>query len=71
MIGACRCAALYFDFGVMFGFGLAKMFSATIFETYCYHKYIWIVATDYFTYFYLIVPSPLKAIQLHKVRFTD
>ena len=40
------------ELGVMFDFGFAKMFCAAIFEAYVYHKYIWIVATDYYTIIY-------------------
>ena len=41
--------------------GSANVCSAAIFETFLYHKDIWIAATDYFMYFYLIVLFPLTA----------
>ena len=56
--------------GVTFSFGSAKMCSAAIFET-CssYDKDIWIAATDYYMYFYMIVLFPLTAI-LQLISFT-
>ena len=42
--------------GVKFSLGSAKVFSPAIFETYfSYDKDIWITATDYYLYFYIIV----------------
>ena len=49
--------------GVTFNLGTANVCSPAIFETYFfYDKDIWIVATDYYMYFYLIVLFPLTAI---------
>ena len=38
------------------------MFCAAIFKTYFSHKYLWILVTDYYIYFYLLVLSCLSAI---------
>ena len=40
--------------GVTFNFGSAKVCSPAIFET-CFDKDIWIAATYYYLYFYIIV----------------
>ena len=41
---------------VTFNFGSAKLCSLPIFEIcFSYDKDIWIVATDYYVYFYIIV----------------
>ena len=49
--------------GMTFNFGSAKVCSLAIFET-ClsYDKDIWIAATDYYMYFYIIVLFRLTAI---------
>ena len=48
--------------GVTFNFGSAKVYSLAIFETsFSYDKYIWIAATDYYMYSYIIVLFPLTA----------
>ena len=48
--------------GVTLNFGSAKVCSAT-FETYfSYDKDLWITATDYYMYFYIIVLFQLTAI---------
>ena len=42
--------------GVTFNFGSAKVCSPDIFETcFCYDKDIWIAASDYYIYFFIIV----------------
>ena len=42
--------------GVTFNFGSAKVCSSAIFEqSFSYDKYIWIAATYYYMYFYIIV----------------
>ena len=47
---------------VTFNFGFAKCAPA-IFETcFSYDKAIWIITTDYYIYFYIIVIFPLTAI---------
>ena len=49
--------------GVTFNFGSAKVCSCAIFETcFSYDKDIWIPATDYDMYFYIIVLFPLTSI---------
>ena len=49
--------------GMTFNFGSVNVCSPTIFETcFCYDKDIWIAATDYYMYFYIIVLFPLTAI---------
>ena len=46
--------------GVTFSFGSAKVCSPAILETCLYYdKDIWIAATDYDMYFYIIVLFPL------------
>ena len=56
--------------GGTFNLSSAKVFSPVIFETYfSYHKDIWIAATDYYMYFYLIVLFPLTAV-LQSINFT-
>ena len=56
--------------GVTFNFGSAKVCSLAIFETYfSYDTDIWIAATDYYMYFYVIVLFPLIAI-LQVINFT-
>ena len=62
MIGACRCALPFYNFGVMFDFGFAKMFSGATFNTDFYDKDILIAATEFYKYYYLIILSPLTAI---------
>ena len=49
--------------GVTFNFGSAKECSPAIFETsfFC-DKDAWIVTTDYFLHFYIVVLFPLTAI---------
>ena len=48
--------------GGTFKFGPAKVCSPDIFETcFSYDKDIWIVATDFYVYFYIIVLFPLTA----------
>ena len=48
---------------VTFIFGPSKVRSPAIFETcFFYDKDIWIAATDYHMYFYIIVLFPLTAI---------
>ena len=56
--------------GVTVSFGSAKVCSPAIFET-ClsYDKDIWIAATDYYMYFYIIVLFLLTAI-LQLINFT-
>ena len=50
--------------------GYAKVCSLGIFETsFFYDKDIWIAATDYYVYFYIVVLFPLKAI-LQLMNFT-
>ena len=52
------------------GMTFAKVCSHAIFETYfSYHKYIWIVVTDYYTYFYIMVLFPLTT-TLQLINFT-
>ena len=56
--------------GVTFNFGSAKVCSPAIFETsFSNDKDIWIAATDYYMYFYIIVLFPLTAI-LQLISFT-
>ena len=56
--------------GVNFNFGSAKVCSPAIFETYfSYDKDIWIVATDYYMYFCIILLFPLTA-SLQLINFT-
>ena len=48
---------------VTFNFDSAKLCSPAIFEThFSYDKDIWITATDYYMYFYIIVLFPLTVI---------
>ena len=48
---------------VTFSFGSAKVCSPAICETcFSYDKAIWIAATDYYIYFYIIVLLPLTSI---------
>ena len=55
---------------VTFNFGSAKLYSPAIFETsFSYDKDIWIVATDYYMHFFIIVLFPLTAI-LQLINFT-
>ena len=55
--------------GVTFNFGSAKVCSLAIFETcFSYDKDIWIAATDYYMYFYMIVLFPLTAV-LQLIKF--
>ena len=55
--------------GVTFNFGSAKVCSPAIFETcFSYDKDIWIAATDYYMYFYIIVQFPLTAV-LQLIKF--
>ena len=42
---------LWCDFGIMFDFGFAEMFSDAIFEIYFHPKDIRIAASDYYMYF--------------------
>ena len=42
----------------------AKMYSTVLFETYFYQKDIWIAATDYYMYFYLILLPPPAILKL-------
>ena len=61
----CRCAISYCDRGMTFDLGSTKTFSTAIFETYFYHKNMWVTATDYNMYnmyIHLIVLSPLTVI---------
>ena len=56
-------------YGLTFNFGLAVCLAA-IFETcFSYDKDIWIAATDYYMYFYIIVLFPLIA-SLKLINFT-
>ena len=56
--------------GVTFNFGSAKVCLPAIFATcFSYNKDIWIAATDYCMYLYIIVLFPLRAI-LHLINFT-
>ena len=49
--------------GVTFNFGSAKVCSLAIFETcFSYDKDIWIAATDFYMYVYIIVLCPLTAV---------
>ena len=49
--------------GVTFSFGSAKVYSPAIFETcFSHDKDIWIAATDYYMYFFIIVRFPLTSI---------
>ena len=49
--------------GATFNFGFAKVYSAAIFQThFSYNKDIWIAATYYYVYFYIIVLLPLTGI---------
>ena len=56
---------------VTFNFGSGKVCSPAIFET-CFSdtKDIWIVATDYYMYFYIIVLFPLIAAIVQLINFT-
>ena len=54
-----------------FNFGSAKVCSRVIFKTcFSYTKDIWIAATDYYMYFYIIVLFPLTAAILQLINFT-
>ena len=56
--------------GVTFNFGSAKVCAPAILETcFSYDKDIWIAATDYYMYFYIIVQFPLTSI-LQLINFT-
>ena len=56
--------------GVTFNFGPTKVCLSTVFETcYSYDKDIWIAATDYYMYFYIVVLFPLTA-TLQLIYFT-
>ena len=49
--------------GMIFNFGSSKVCSPAIFGTcFSYDKDIWIAATDYYMYLYIIVLFPLKPI---------
>ena len=49
--------------GATFKFRSAKMYAPAILETcFSYDKDIWIAATDYYMYFYIIVQFPLTSI---------
>ena len=53
-----------------FNFGFGKVCSPAMFETcFSYDKDIWIAATDYYMYFYIIVLFSLTAI-LQLINFT-
>ena len=57
-------------YGVTFSFGSAKVCSPAIFETcFSYNNDIWIAATDYYVYLYIIVLFPLTSI-LQLMNFT-
>ena len=57
--------------GMTFNIGSAKICSPAIFETrFSYDKDIWVAATDYYIYFYIIVLFPLSAI-LQIINFTS
>ena len=57
--------------GMTFNIGSAKICSPAIFETrFSYDKDIWVAATDYYIYFYIIVLFPLTAI-LQIINFTS
>ena len=65
-VRGCRCATSWCDLN----FGFVKVCSPAIFETcFSYDKDIWIAATDYYMYFYIIVLFPLTAI-LQLISFT-
>ena len=56
--------------GMTFHFSSAEVCSPAIFETcFSYDKDIWIAATDYYIYFYIIKLFPLTAI-LQIINFT-
>ena len=56
--------------GMTFNFGSAKVCSLFIFETcFSYDIDIWIAATDYYMYVYIVVLFPLTAI-LQIMNFT-
>ena len=56
--------------GFTFNFGSSKVCSPAIFEIcFSYDKDIWIAATNYCMYFYIIVLFPLTAI-LQLIKFT-
>ena len=58
--------------GAPFNFGSAKECSCAIFETcFSYTKDIWIAATDYYMYFYIILLFPLTAAILQLIILTD
>ena len=58
------------NYSLTFNLGSAKVFSPALFEKYiCYHKDIWIAATDCYMSFYIIVLFPLTAI-LQLINFT-
>ena len=49
--------------GVTFTSGSAKVCSPAIFETcFSYDKDVWVAATDYYMYFYIIVPFPFTPV---------
>ena len=51
------------DIGMAFDLDSAKLFANGTFQRYfSYQEAIWIVATDYYMYFYLIMLSPITAI---------
>ena len=67
LVGECR----YANHGVTFNLDSAKVFLRAIFDSYfSNHKYIWIPATDYYRYFYLILLFPLTA-TLQIINFTS
>ena len=56
--------------GLTFNFASAKLCSPALFETdFSYDKDIWIAATDYYMYFYIIVLFPLTAV-VQLINFT-
>ena len=56
--------------GVTFNFSSAEVCSPAIFEMcFSYDKDIWIIATDYYMYFDIIVLFPLTAV-LQLINFT-
>ena len=57
--------------GVTFNFGSAKVCSPALFETcFSFNKDIWIAASDYDMYFYIIFLFPLTAAIFQLINFT-
>ena len=46
LVGGCRSATWLYDLGMTFDIGSARVFLTATFETFSYHKPIWIAASE-------------------------